>query len=73
MRELTPSDPALVNAFSPDGFQPLGYVCFFGRREVAEVLLAAGAELESAARNAIQGLARDSGHVAAAALFDQRN
>jgi ankyrin repeat protein len=54
VRELTSSDPALVNAYSPDGFQPLGYACFFGRREVAEVLLAAGAELESPARNAMQ-------------------
>jgi ankyrin repeat protein len=54
VRELVAADPTLTNAYSPDGFHPLGYACFFGRREVAEVLLAAGADLESPARNATQ-------------------
>jgi uncharacterized protein len=54
VRKLAASDPALVHACSPDGFQPLGYACFFGRREVFQVLLAAGADVESPARNAMQ-------------------
>jgi ankyrin repeat protein len=54
VQELVSSAPELVHSYSPDGFQPLGYACFFGRREVAEILLAAGADLESPARNALQ-------------------
>lgn len=54
VRALTSLIPALVNSFSPDGFQPLGLACFFGRREAAEALLAAGADLESPARNPMQ-------------------
>jgi uncharacterized protein len=54
VRELVSSTPALVDAHSPDGFQPLGYACFFGRREVVDVLLEAGASLESPARNPMQ-------------------
>ena len=49
--ELADRDPALVDAYSPDGFHPLGYACFFGRLTVAEALLARGAQLEAPARN----------------------
>src|SRR5262245_35428413 len=44
-------DPSLVNACSPDGFQPLGLACFFGRRQAAELLLARGGELNTPARH----------------------
>jgi uncharacterized protein len=54
VRELISSAPELVNAYSPDGFHPLGYACFFGRRAVFEVLLEAGANLEAPARNPTQ-------------------
>jgi ankyrin repeat protein len=51
---LIASDSALVDACSPDGFHPLGYACFFGRREVFEVLLRGGADVEAPARNAMR-------------------
>lgn len=54
VRQLISSAPALINSYSPDGFHPLGYACFFGRRDVFEVLLDAGAELEAPARNPMQ-------------------
>lgn len=54
VRALISADPTLVDAYSPDGFQSLGLACFFGRREVAELLLAAGADLETPARHAMQ-------------------
>jgi uncharacterized protein len=45
------SDPNAVNAWSPDGFQPLGLAAFFGRAEAVDVLLAHGADVNAAARN----------------------
>jgi ankyrin repeat protein len=44
-------DPQAVNAWSPDGFQPLGLAAFFGRREAAELLLARGGEVNTPARH----------------------
>ncbi len=43
--------PDLVNAYAPDGFQPLGLACFFGQIETAEYLIKAGASLNSPSRN----------------------
>jgi len=52
--QLLDAHPELLNAFSPDGFHPLGFACFFGRREVFDLLLSRGADLEAPARNAMQ-------------------
>jgi ankyrin repeat protein len=54
VRALLDAEPGLANAYSPDGFQPLGYACFFGRLELLELLLARGAQLEAPARNPMQ-------------------
>lgn len=50
--ELLAEDPSLVNAFSSDGFQPLGLAAFFGRTELALLLLGRGAAVDTASRNA---------------------
>jgi ankyrin repeat protein len=44
-------DPMLVNAYSDDGFQPLGLACFFGHFKTAEYLIKAGASVNSPSRN----------------------
>lgn len=44
-------DPALVNAYAEDGFQPLGLACFFGHLETAEYLIKAGAPINSPSKN----------------------
>ncbi len=54
VEQLLAAHPELLNAFSPDGFHPLGLACFFGRREVFDLLIARGADLEAPARNAMQ-------------------
>lgn len=54
VKQLVASDPALVNAFAPDGFQPLGLACFFRHAGVARYLLAHGADPSTASRNAQQ-------------------
>jgi ankyrin repeat protein len=48
---LLESDPALVNAVSPDGFSALGLAAFFGHADVVPLLLERGAEPNSPSRN----------------------
>ena len=45
--------PELVNAYSEDGFQPLGLAAYFGRIEIVKYLLKAGAEVNSPSRNSL--------------------
>lgn len=52
--ELIAADPGLVGAYAGDGFYPLGLACFFGHKDVAEVLLGAGADPNQAASNAMK-------------------
>jgi ankyrin repeat protein len=54
---LLVQDPQAVNAWSDDGFQPLGLAAFFGRPEAAALLLARGGEINTPARNAFQVMA----------------
>ncbi|MFN0123711.1 MAG: ankyrin repeat domain-containing protein [Blastocatellia bacterium] len=54
VRALVRQDPALVNAFAPDGFFPLGLAVFFGHRETVEALLAAGADVNAATRETMK-------------------
>lgn len=49
--QLLDDDPQAANAWSPDGFQPLGLAAFFGRREAVEILLARGGEVNTHARH----------------------
>jgi len=48
---LLDQNQELVNAYSTDGFQPLGLSCFFGQPAAARILLARGAEVNSVSRN----------------------
>src|SRR6185295_2134648 len=45
------ADPDAVNAWSPDGFQPLGLAAFFGREPALDLLLARGGEINTVARH----------------------
>lgn len=47
------SDPALVRAWSPDGFTALHLAAFFGSTTAATVLIGAGADIEAVSRNAM--------------------
>jgi ankyrin repeat protein len=51
LRKLLDEDPDLANAWAADGFQPLGLASFFGHLEAVRLLLARGAEPNSASRN----------------------
>jgi uncharacterized protein len=52
--ELINKDPSLLNAYSPDGFTPLGFSVFFGRAETAKALLDAGADVNAASRETMK-------------------
>ena len=54
LRSLVENDPALVNAYSPDGFTPLGLAAFFGHAEAVEALLAAGADVNLTSRESMK-------------------
>ncbi len=49
--EYLEDNPGQVNAWAPDGFQPLGLACFFGHTAIVELLLDRGAEDNSPSRN----------------------
>jgi len=51
---LLASDPKLIDAYSADGFTPLGLAVFFGHEEIARQLVAAGADVNRPSRNAIR-------------------
>jgi uncharacterized protein len=69
--QLLDADPSLVNAYSRDGFFPLGLAAFFGHPETVRLLLARGAAVGQVARNpmriqaihaAVAGRSRDAIH-----------
>jgi uncharacterized protein len=55
--ELLAAERGLVNAYSHDGWTPLHLGAFFGRQDIAEVLLANGADVHARSRNAMQNTA----------------
>jgi len=51
---LLKEDPARVSSYAQDGFYPLGLACFFGHLDAVRMLIAAGADVHAAARNAFK-------------------
>jgi len=46
--------PEMVNAYSEDGFQPLGLAAYFGKVEAVKYLIKAGAEINSPSKNSLK-------------------
>jgi ankyrin repeat protein len=53
VRELIAANPALLNAYAPDGFHPLGLAAFFGNAPTVEALLQAGANVNQQSRESM--------------------
>ncbi|MCX6025938.1 MAG: hypothetical protein NTY23_06750 [Chloroflexi bacterium] len=51
LKAMLAADRDLIGRYSPDGFTLLHLAAFFGQPEVAEMLLAAGAEADAEAHN----------------------
>ncbi|WP_231489829.1 ankyrin repeat domain-containing protein [Pedobacter sp. Leaf170] len=49
--QLIFQNPELVNAFSEDGFTPLGLACYFGHEDLAKFLVLKGADVNLASKN----------------------
>ena len=49
--QLLDRDATQINAYSNDGFYPLGLAAFFGHPDTVKLLLARGADVSQAARN----------------------
>ena len=54
VKALVEQQPDSINAYAPDGFQPLGLAAFFGQTGIVEFLLSKGAEVNSPSRNAMR-------------------
>lgn len=54
LAELVAVDPAAANAWSADGFTPLGLAAFFGHPPAVRLLLDHGADVHAVARNAMR-------------------
>jgi hypothetical protein len=54
VRALAVTDPVGVNAYSPDGFFPLGLAAFFGHKETVEALIALGADVRAQSRESMK-------------------
>jgi ankyrin repeat protein len=54
VKALVEQQPELINAYAPDGFQPLGLAAFFGHTGIVEYLLQKGAVVNSPSRNAMR-------------------
>lgn len=51
VRELVERDPGLVQAYSGDGFPPLGLAAYMGHRPIVEYLLGNGADVNEVGAN----------------------
>lgn len=54
VRELIAATPALLDAYAPDGFHPLGLAAFFGNKATVEALVEAGANVNQQSREAMK-------------------
>ena len=58
IEEILKSSPARVSEHAPDGFTPVALAAFFGQPAAVKALIAAGADVNAAAKNAAEGRRR---------------
>ncbi len=65
-QEILARDPSAINAYSHDGWTALHLAAFFGRKEIAEILLDGGADVNARSKNERFGREITPLHAAAA-------
>lgn len=54
INEILKGSPARVSEYAPDGFTPVALAAFFGQPAAVKALIAAGADVNAAARNGLK-------------------
>ena len=54
IQETLKSNPARVSEYAPDGFTPVALAAFFGQAAAVRALIAAGADVNAAAKNGLK-------------------
>jgi ankyrin repeat protein len=54
LQEILEMNPDCVNEYSADGFQALGYSCFFGHMAAVRILIKSGASVNSFSQNELK-------------------
>jgi len=54
IQEILAIAPGRVSEYAPDGFTPVALACFFGQLAAAQTLIAAGADVNAAAKNPLK-------------------
>lgn len=54
IQEILKSNPSRVSEYAPDGFTPVALAAFFGQPAAVKTLIAAGADVNAAAKNALK-------------------
>jgi len=54
IQEILKSSPARVSEYAPDGFTPVALAAFFGQAAAVKALIAAGADVNAAAKNPLK-------------------
>ena len=54
VKEYISQQPDLINAYSSDGFTPLGLACFFGHLQLADWLIKKGADVNTPSNNTLK-------------------
>jgi ankyrin repeat protein len=54
IQEILKNDPARASEYAPDGFTPVALAAFFGQPAAVKALIAAGADVNAAAKNGLK-------------------
>ena len=54
IQEIVKSNPSRVTEYAPDGFTPVALAAFFGQPAAVKTLIAAGADVNAAAKNGLK-------------------
>lgn len=54
LKNILKENPDSINSYSADGFQALGFACFFGQTDAARILIKSGAPINNYSQNELK-------------------